>query len=74
MINLYKNYIPHIKNCTFNKWFYEYEYQLGNLYSIFIEILDERYDINNTSHIKKISFMEFCTFIYNCSSKYILKY
>jgi len=74
MIKLYKNYIPHRKNCKFDKWFYEYEYQLTILYSICIEILDDRYKNVDESYMEKISFLKFCKFIYNYSSKYILKY
>ena len=71
MIKLYNNYIPHKKNCNFNKWFFEYEYQLKNLYCIMCEILEDRYNIEN---IKNISFINFCKFIYNFSSKYVMKY
>jgi len=71
MFKLYNNYIPHKKNCSFDRWYEEYENQLINIYSIMIEILLERYGEEN---IDDITFIKFCRFIYNSSSQYILKY
>ena len=67
-------YIKHklIKRNSFSKWMREYEPQIINLFSIFVEILNERHenccDINNYE-----LFLNFCGFIYNKSSTYIMK-
>lgn len=64
------NYIPHKSNkyVKYQRWYKEYEKNLCDLYSIFIETLEQRYD-----H-KDVNFHDFCYFIFKNSSKYILKY
>jgi hypothetical protein len=67
------NYIPHqtCNNVSFEKWKQEYELQLNNLYQIFREILNEKYendiDLDSEKHYNK-----FCKMIFKSSSKYIL--
>jgi hypothetical protein len=69
---LYKNYIPHKKNSSFLRWYKEYELHLLNLYGILNETLDERYEKEDND--KDISFNNFCKFIYDTSSKYVMRY
>jgi hypothetical protein len=67
-------YIKHklIKRNSFNKWMNEYESQIINLFSIFVEILNERHE--NCCNINDYKlFLKFCEFIYNKSSTYIMK-
>jgi hypothetical protein len=67
-------YIKHklIKRNSFNKWMIEYEPQIINLFSIFVEILNSRHE--NSCDINDYElFLNFCKFIYNKSSSYIMK-
>jgi len=68
------NYIPHkVKNPpSFKKWFENYERDIINMHSIVLEILNERYDIEENINTKD-ELLAFAKLIYNCSSKYILK-
>ena len=66
-------YINHklIKRNSFHKWMQEYEPQLINLFSIFVEIINQRH--NDCCKVDDELFFNFCKFIYNKSTSYILK-
>ena len=64
------NYIPHKTptNTNLLRWCIAYDDYLINMYSIFIETFNETYD-----HDINFTYPEFCKFIYNSSSKFIIK-
>lgn len=69
------NYIPHRQPVVLNfqKWYNTYEKQLHDIYSIFREIVTERYDDLDIDWNSYFIFNQFINFIYDSSSKYIVK-
>ena len=70
---LLKNYIPHKPRFKpkYNKWFNEYEKEIINLYSIFQEIINDRYQYEKIDWKSHKIFILFSIMLYNKSSKYI---
>ena len=70
---LFKNYIPHKTpfKPNYNKWFNEYEKEIINLYSIFQEIINDRYQYEKIDWESHKIFILFSIMLYNKSSKYI---
>lgn len=68
------NYIPHKKhNTSFEKWNNEYYLHLKNLYEIFKEILEDKYDYDKNILNSEDNFYKFCVMIYKSSSKYVFE-
>ena len=67
-----KNYIPHETphRTTFWVWFKHYERDVSNLFSIFVETMNE-FGMVEEETVWSSIFIEFARFIYNSSSKYI---
>jgi len=68
------NYIPHKTPIypNYKKWCIEYDMELRCLFGLFMESINN--DNNNEYECDHILFNKFRNMIYNCSSKYILKY
>ena len=70
---LIPSHIFHKKNCRFDDWYKEYKKDLINLFTIMLEILDERYEDIIDDYDNNENFTVFVKFIYIKSSKYFLK-
>lgn len=69
------NYIPHKSpnNITREKWHNYYLYELIDIYEIFIDIFEEKFNGYNVNWKNPKYFHNFSRLLYHCSSKFIYK-
>ena len=61
------------KETTREEWHNAYLYELKELYSIVMRLIENKYNIS-PNHTDKEAFHHFSRFVYNDSSKYISEY